>query len=285
MKMSTGMFFVPMFRFNLQAAYDPCAFIDHAVLKSGETISADALKSMLLRNPLRKHPEQFPDAFNSDAEEQIDYLVTKPVNVQIEPAHTHNLGPWAFGGHDHENLRELRGAGILAAWLGWWDSRFENTRLRVVKTADGPTLKHFWTDLGGGLGRAAGTFSHSCEKPDDFGWSFTRATTSGHETRFEIKGYEPVENTPAFAAMTIDDARWMARLIAQLSEAQIADALRASGFAPSEIQIYTDKLISRRDNLLRDLQLTTEFALLRPNGRQPEYPPPKNAPRLLSKSH
>jgi hypothetical protein len=268
MTMRAGMFFVPLFRFNLQNAYDPFAFIDHAVLKSGATISGDALKTKLLRHPKRKHAEQFPQAFNEEVEEQIDYLVTKPTNVQIETPHTHNIGPWAFGGHDHENLRELRGAAVLAAWLGWWDSRCENTRLRVVKTADGAVLKHFWTDLGGGLGRAAGTFRHSCENPNDFGWSFTRTTIAGRESRFEIKDYEPVENTPAFAAMTIDDARWMARLIAQLTETQIVDALRASGFIASEVHVYTEKLMSRRDNLLRDLNLTTEFALLRPDGRR-----------------
>jgi hypothetical protein len=172
---------------------------------------------------------------------------------------------------------------VLAAWLGWWDSRFENTRLRVVKTPEGPALKYFWTDLGGGLGRARGTFSHSCEKPNDFGWSFTRSFTSAGKTHFEIKDYEPVEDTPAFAEMTVDDARWMARLIAQFTEQQIVDALEASGFKPSEVQIYTDKLISRRDNLIRDLQLTREIAFLRPERTRPiEHTEP---PKLLSKSN
>jgi hypothetical protein len=282
MKMSTGMFFIPMVRFNLQAKHDPFAYIDCVVFKNGESISAERFKSLLLRHPKSKHNKMSDDEFQTEIEELVDYIVTKAANVQIETPHSHNLGPWDFRGHDHENLRELRGAGVLAAWLGWWDSRFENTRLRVVKTSEGPALKHFWTDLGGGLGRAHGTFSHSCENPNDFGSSFTRSFTRRGKTRFEIKDYEPVEDTAAFAEMTVDDARWMARLIGQFSERQIMDALEASGFKPSEVKVYADKLIARRDNLIRDLQLTPEIALLRPDNARPVVY--AEAPKLLSKS-
>jgi hypothetical protein len=55
--------------------------------------------------------------------------------------------------------------------------------------------------------------------------------------------------------MTLDDARWMARLIGQLTEQQIVDALRASGFAEREVEIYRGKLLSRREHMLRDLNL------------------------------
>jgi hypothetical protein len=260
MKLQTGMFFIPIVHFNLQTPYDPFAFIESAVLKDGHAISAAELKSLF--------------AQKNDAE--VHYLITKPANVQIETPHTQNIGPWAFGGRGHEDVRELRGAGLLAAWLGWWDSRFENTRLRVVKGPDGPTLKYFWTDLGGGLGRAGGTFSHTCESPDDFGWTFTKSIRYGHTASFRIIDYQPVEDTPAFAEMTVEDARWMARLIAKLTEQQIVDALSASGFSSSEVHIYTEKLLSRRDNLLIDLQLTNEFTLLRRDTG--------GAPTLMSKS-
>jgi hypothetical protein len=282
MIMRAGMFFIPLYRLDLQARHDPFQAIDHANLKSGVSLSGSELKAALVGTSKRKRTERIPEAFNSEIENQIDYLVTIPANVQVEAPHTHNIGPWDFGGRGHENLRELRGAGLLAAWLGWWDSRFENTRLRIVKTPDGPTLKHFWSDLGGGLGRAGGAFSHSCENTNDFGWAFTRSTLSNGKLRFEITGYEPVEETPAFAEMTIDDARWMARLIAQLTEQQIVDGLVASGFDPAEVHIYTEKLLSRRDKMIRDLQLTNEFVLLRPGPPRGTMPPAP--PRLLSKS-
>jgi hypothetical protein len=181
----------------------------------------------------------------------------------------HPVGPWGFGGLGREDLRELRGAGVLAAWVGWWDSRFENTRLRIVKTENAEEFQHLFSDLGGGLGRSAGTFRHSNEKPNDFPWSFTRnqvVRRNGTAHRqFEIINYEPIEDTPAFENITIDDARWMGRLIAQLSENQIKSALIASGFVPAEVRTYTEKLLSRRNHLIQDLQLANEMSLFPSN--------------------
>jgi len=64
----------------------------------------------------------------------------------------------------------------------------------------------------------------------------------------------------------MDDARWMARLIAQLSEEQIVQALLVSGFDTTQVKVYTEKLVSRRDQAIRDLGLEGEIALLRPEG-------------------
>ncbi len=263
MKMRAGLFFVPVHTFNFQKIHDPFDFIDHAVLKSGNILSSAELKKAIFRNPFRKHPEWYPENFRTELETQIDYIVTSAANIQIDRDHLHTVGPWGFGGLGREHLRELRGAGVLAAWLGWWDSRFENTRLRIVKTEQGEELQHLFSDLGGGLGRSAGTFRHSNEKPNDFAWSFTRGglvrRSGAAHWQFEIANYEPIEDTPAFENITIDDARWMGRLIAQLSERQIKDALIASGFEPAEVGVYSEKLISRRNHLIHDLQLASEI--------------------------
>lgn len=252
MKMRAGVLFIPLYQLNLQEAFDPLNFIDHAALRDGSSITASHLRELLFKDSARKHPETDPDNFDPAVEERIDYLVTKEANVQTEPRDSQSIGPWDFGALGHENLRELRGAGLVAAWLGWWDSRFENTRLRVRKTADGLELKHYLSDLGGGLGIAGGTFHHSDAKAERFEESFTRRAKNG---RFEIIGYEPVDDTPAFRAMTENDARWMARKIAQISETQISAALAASGFSNLEVQEFTRKLIARRTALLRDLQI------------------------------
>ena len=72
---------------------------------------------------------------------------------------------------------------------------------------------------------------------------------------FKITGYNLVDDNPAFEQRTLDDARWMARLIAQLTEAQITQALTASGFKPDDVGLLTEKLLSRRARLLRDVGL------------------------------
>ena len=258
-KMKIGIFFVPIHTFHFERTYDPFAFIGHAVLRDKSTVSGPELKPFLLRNP--KSKDLFaPGNFRHDAEAAIDHLVTVEANIQSENDWHRNIGPWDFGGLGHENLRELRGAGVLCAWLSWWDSRFENTRLRVVETPDGTELRHYFSDLGSGLGLSGGTFRHSSEQPNEFASTFTRSVFRQKQCHIQFPGYEPIEDTPAFKEITLDDARWMARLIGQLTEAQICDALIASGFNPELVRHYTEKLISRRNQLIHDTQLDGEIA-------------------------
>ena len=261
-KMKIGMFFLPIHTFHFERTYDPFEFIESAVFKDGTVRTGRELKEMLLRDGRRVTVENF----RPEIEAEIDHLVTVEANVQVEGENGKSIGPWDFGGLGREHLRELRGAGVLAAWLGWWDARFDNTRLRLVETGSGVELRHFFSDLGAGLGRSAGTYRHSSEKPNEFEWVFTRGGASKGDWRFEIINYEPIEDAPAFEETTIDDARWMARLIGQLSEEQIVTGLIASGFESAEVRIYAEKLISRRDRLIRDTGLGEEIPLLRADG-------------------
>lgn len=272
---------LPVYRIKLQRRFDPFDYIAWAAMNDGSRITGADLKARLFRNPKMKHPQDSPGNFRPEIEQQIDYLVTTAANVQIKNARVESIGPWDFGQRGHENLRELRGAGLLAAWLGWFDSRFENTRLKLVETGGRKELRHYFSDLGGGLGRGKGFFSPRGELPNEFGWTFTEAVKSArHGPSFRIADFKPIADTPAFAEMTIDDARWMARLIGQLSEAQIVEALVASGFDSAQVRLYTEKLISRRDRMIGDLGLAGEIALLRPGGtdRTFSYDPARSGP-------
>lgn len=255
---------------HLQPRFDPFDFVARAVLRDGSTVPGPALKGRLLTDPAGPNPEDRPSNFNREFESRIDYLVTVAANVQVKDKAQQNIGPWEFGGLGHEDLRELRGVGLLAAWLGWSDSRFENTRLKSVRTRGGRELKHFFTDLGGSLGKATGPLSCVSESPNTFPWTFTRAPRVQGRGRmtvpFRIVGFQPIDDTPAFEKMTVDDARWMARKIARLAESQIVQALVASGFDSAEVKLYTEKLLSRRDRMILDLGLAPELPLMRPEG-------------------
>jgi len=269
-QMKVRALFIPLHTVNLQERHDPFDYVYVAVLKTGEQVSGRELKGRLFLDPNREWPEDFPENFRSEFEDQIDHLITTPANLQAREADVKSIGPWDFKSLDHAQRREVRAAGLLGAWVGWFDSRFENTRLKIVQCAGSNELRHYFTDLGGGLGQAVGVLSRHCECPNDFGWRFTRPPQPQGKGRmtipFRIVDYEPIEDTEAFRQMTIDDARWMARLIAQLTEDQIVQALIASGFDATEVKIYTEKLLSRRDWMLRDLGLAGEYALLRPKG-------------------
>jgi hypothetical protein len=271
---------IPMFTLKLQHRYDPLDYLVGAVLHDGTRWSNTELKSHLFQNAALTHPEEDAANFRPEVESAIDYVETVAANVQEKDGKS--IGPWDFGQLDHASRRELRGAALLAAWLGWFDTRFDNTRLRVIKAGGDPRLEHFFSDLGGVLGETGGILYARGELPNAFPWSFTRLTkpahTSNQASPFPLSGYKPITANPAFAAMTLQDARWMGRLIGSLTEQQIVQALIASGFDSAQTRLYLEKLISRRDKMIIDLGLASEFALLRqaPQNHHFDYDPLRN---------
>jgi hypothetical protein len=258
---------LPVYTMRLQRRFDPFDYIAEAVLQDGSRIAGSDLKRRLLRDPELDPVEDDPENFKPEFEARIAYVVTTPVNVEIKDPAVEPIGPWDFGQLGHDERRELRGLALLAAWLGWYDSRLDNTRLKIVRRDGCHELRHFLSDVGGGLGRGAGFYSGRGELPNEFEWTFTRAPIVRGKGRmttpFRITGFKPIEDTAAFEAMTMDDARWMARLIGQLSERQLVEALVASGFDSAHVRLYTEKLVSRRDRMIADLGLGDEIPPLR----------------------
>jgi hypothetical protein len=255
--------FLTVYTLDLQQHYDPFAYVSTAVLADGRRWSGAELKRRLLRNPSLPLAETEASNYRPEIESAIDYLETVPANVQERVGKS--IGPWDFGQLDHPSRRELRGAGLLAAWLGWFDTRPDNTRLRIVQRDGRCELEHYFSDLGGVLGETTGILYARGELPNAFPWTFTRPPLWQGEHRlarpFRLTGYKPVVRTPAFAAMTLDDARWMARLIGALSEEQIEQALIGSGYDSAQVRLYLAKLLSRRDQMIIDLGLANEIRL------------------------
>ena len=282
------LFGLTYYTMRLQKKYDPFNYIASAVLRDGRRWSGQELKSQLFRDSKRKHPEDDSANFKPEVEANVDYLVTVAANVQPKNPDIKTIGSWDHGQLDHAGRRELRGAGILAAWLGFFDTRYDNMRVRVVKGAGGEEIVHYFSDLGGGMGHTTGLLFMHGERPNEFPWAFTRPGLSQGPGRMakplRIEGYKPIAPTESFAAMTIDDARWMARLIGQLSEEQIVQALVASGYDSAEVRLYTGKLVNRRDRMVRDLGLSAEIPLLRPAGidRKFSYDPALDGPIIVN---
>ena len=243
--------FVPVYHLELQNRYDAFSFVGRAVFRDGSVCDGRELRNRLLMHPEKQRLSEAN--FRPEVEESIDYLVFSPANLQEKDKAIKSLGAWDFNQLDHPDLRELRGAGLLAAWVGWFDTRFDNNRVKVVREEGEERLEHVFSDLGGVLGETKGFLYARGEMPDAFPWSFTDRRGSGG--RFRIVGYKPVERVEPFARMTIDDARWMGRMIGQITKAQIENALEASGYGSAEVDIYTRKLIKRRDRMMADLGL------------------------------
>jgi hypothetical protein len=275
---------VPLGAIKLQPRHDPFNFIVAAVFKDGRRVAGGVLNKMLFHRPDLDPPENEPGNFHEDVEAALDYLIMAEANVQPKDTPAENLGSWEFGGLGHEHRRELRGAALLAAWLGWSDTRWDNTRLRALHADGQAQLQFYFTDLGAGMGGATGWFRRRGEDPNQFTWTFTRPEivrgAGRMTTQFRVTDFQTLVPTPAFLEMTVDDARWMAQLIGQLTESQLRAALIASGYNAAEVKLYQEKLVNRRDRMIRDLNLTGEIPLLRPAGvdRQFSFNPSTEAP-------
>jgi hypothetical protein len=284
--------FIPVFHQIVQTPQDPFRYIRSAVMKDGTVQSPEDLARSLIRPEIlarsarasKKHPKGTSvEHYRQDAEafeRGVDHLVMDEANVQLREAGGHNIGPWSWDRLGHSEKREWRGAALLFAWTNCFDVRWDNNRLK----RDGADIRHVISDLGNGLGRADNYRVDAQGLVNDFPWTFTEAPVvdrRGRERRsFRVVSYQPIFGNHAFRDMTVDDARWMARLIAQLTESQIQQALIAAGYTSAEVRLYTEKLVSRRDGMIRDLGLAQEIPLLRPRGveRGLDYDPGKDGP-------
>lgn len=305
----TAFGFIPVYRVKVQSDEDPFQYIRSARMKSGEELSSEALANKLIRADVlgrsvraaKKNPKGTQAGhYRDDAavfERGIDHLVLMEANIQLRASGGQNIGPWGWDRLGHARRRELRGAALLAAWINYFDARWDNNRLKFLnddRTRDAglgddragddrARTTHFISDLGGAFGRADGVGADQGNRVNDFPWTFTEGPVKyrGRETKpFRIVGYKPIFQNAAFREMTLDDARWMARLIGQLTENQIELSLIANGFTSAEVKLFTEKLISRRDAMIKDLGLAGEIAPLRPLGsrRWFDYDPRKEGP-------
>ena len=284
--------FIPVAHQIVQKPQDPFRYIQSAIMKDGTVLSPDDLARSLIRPEIlarsarasKKHPKgTSAEQYREDAatfEGGLDHLVMNEANVQLHEAGGHSIGPWSWDRLGHSEKREWRGAALLFAWTNCYDVRWDNNRLK----RDGTGIRHVISDLGNGLGRADNYLVDAQGLVNKFPWTFTEAPVvdrGGRERKsFRIVSYQPIFGNDAFRDMTVDDARWMARLIAQLTESQIQQALIAAGYTSAEVRLYTEKLVSRRDRMIRDLGLATEIPLLRPRGveRAFDYDPGRDGP-------
>ncbi|NUO48414.1 MAG: hypothetical protein HOV80_06110, partial [Polyangiaceae bacterium] len=181
----------------------------------------------------------------------------------------------------HEDRRDLRGARLIAAWLGHFDSREQNSMTTwhsVDKenkdSSPGHTL-HWYIDLGDCFGShwEWDSLNRRINKsyyfdPADVGLDFitlgiiTRPwdraeMTPGAELfayfpkdDFEPEGWKGGYPNPAFSRMTTLDGHWAARIITRFDDDLIAEAVKVGDYSNkfhTDVLVHT--LIKRRNRI------------------------------------
>lgn len=169
------------------------------------------------------------------------------VRFEARPNDVKRLDNWAWKGNPFTGKKELNGLVVLMALLNNWDLKDTNNKVLQVTGADGRVERQYViSDLGATFGKTGGPISHSRNEPEKYvKTKFVEGTESG-SVRFAYHGKkgELLDN------VSVADAKWIGSLLAQLTDEQIRDAFRAADFTPEEIQMLTQAVKARINQLV-----------------------------------
>jgi hypothetical protein len=183
----------------------------------------------------------------------------------------------------------------MAAWLGWTDTREQNTMGSFIPVGSGGYVRHYLLDVGNCfgsiwdppmLGRRIG-HSYYLDFPyiaEDFvtlgtmhrPWDELRFGPTGSVfgyfdvEHFDPDLFRPGYPNPAFVRKSERDSAWMARIIARYDEARIRQVLKTADMTPELETRLLSVLVGRRKKLLeRYLTRLSPLAWpeVKPNGR------------------
>jgi hypothetical protein len=173
------------------------------------------------------------------------------VNVRLkrEPKGEKKIGTWRWRSDPFSNTRELDGLRVMMALLNNWDLKDANNSIYHV---DGANI-YMVSDLGASFGTIGARRTHAVAKGNLE--SYRRSKFITRITPDYVDFATPAR--PAFTYLTdpkeyferlrlrwigkhvpTDDVRWIARILAQLSDRQIHDAFRAAGYASEVVDEF-----------------------------------------------
>jgi hypothetical protein len=250
---------IPVARHVVTKIEDPFDRIAAAMTTDGRRLTAAELKNGLLRDTAvvkgRPRPETVAANYDADFERRIAYLVWEPGTVAYEPETIRAIGAWDYDQLGHADRREVRAVFVLSAWLDQYNMRWENTRLAFVKKGGSWRLRHLFSDVGSGLSDAHVMLRSTNSDIEAMPWTVTES--AGGKVKFS--GFAPNVMNDAFARASAEDARWMLRRLAALSEGQILEALLATSMSASEVRLALEKLVSARQKMVADFGLSAEL--------------------------
>jgi hypothetical protein len=167
---------------------------------------------------------------------------------EARPAGIKRLDIWAWKNNPFVGTKEFKGLVVLMGLLNNWDLKDENNKVLRVKGGDGQDeLRYIISDLGATFGKTGGGITHSRNEPENYAKSKFIEGVSGNKLRFAYNG----KSKFLFDDITVEDARWIASLLMQLSDEQIMDAFTAADFKPAEAQVLATAVRGRINELVR----------------------------------
>jgi hypothetical protein len=192
---------------------------------------------------------------------EINYLVPRVTipgkgtftNVRFEarPEGVKRVGEWKWRSNPFVGSRDYQGLKIMMALINNWDIKDSNNEMLHFRGRDGDVLVYIISDLGATFGHASGTpffwrITRSRNNPKKYADSNFLQKVEGNRVKLKYGG----KGKDLFKNITVEDATWLASLLAQLSDQQIRDAFRAANYTPSEINLLAGEVRQRTNELV-----------------------------------
>lgn len=184
-------------------------------------------------------------------DEEGDYFVLKEALLESRSDDLIRVGAWSYTKTGHPDSREVRALPVFMAWIANNDMKESEQNKTVLNTnASADELSFVASDLGWAFG--------SFLMPETVSWFKWNAIKDERQDSVSFN-YVTWRYSNMFQYTTWDDARWMIRQIAQLSATQIRKAVYAGQWDAKVEKILIEKLIARRNQLVRVFGLSNEF--------------------------
>ena len=193
------------------------------------------------------------------SDENGNYLIFREgmVEAKFSSDDIKRVGPWYWNGVDHKDRREFRGMFVFDLWIHNTDLKEGENNKMAIRKIEGKTYPHYLQhDLGFGFG------FWFRERPTDYRWSLIKEDKKDRVI-FDFRSFQ---HNSGFDHVTFADGRWMTRKIAQLTREQISQAVKLGQWPSTSPynyeQLIIEKLISRRNDLVKAFDLENEFSLM-----------------------
>ena len=107
-------------------------------------------------------------------------------------------------------------------------------------------LQYIISDLGATFGKTGNAITHNRNQPETFVKTKFLKKVEGDKVLFDYHG----KDSGLFRNITVEQAKWIGDLLSRLSDQQISDAFRAANYSPQEIQILTESVRARINELV-----------------------------------
>jgi hypothetical protein len=169
------------------------------------------------------------------------------VRFEARPEGYKRLDAWSWDRNPFAGTKEFAGFVVLMALLNNWDLKDENNKVIYVPGEGGGPgeLRYVVSDLGATFGKTGGGITHSRNEPEKYIKTGFVDKVEGGRVKFDYHG----KNGGLFDHITVEQAKWIGDILAQLSEEQVKDAFRAANYSPADVEGLAQEVMGRINTL------------------------------------